>query len=83
MLDTVLLLAIVAFLKEWLGLSGKLVIGGAILVVGSLLWFQADITAIYPIFGSVIEYLKFILAAPGVFDLVTNVGTKIGKAVNG
>lgn len=79
MLDTILFAAITAFLKEQFGLTGKVVVMVAI-AVGSLFWFQADIAALSPIAGSILEYLKFIVAAPGLFDLVTNV-VKVGSAV--
>lgn len=78
MLDTILFAAITAFIKERLGLSGYWAVLVAVLV-GSIFWFQSYIVAFSPVLASAIDYLKFILAAPGVFDLAVNVGSKIKK----
>ena len=78
MIDVILLASIVAFLKQQIGLTGKAVILLAI-AIGSLFWFSADITAFSPILGGILNYLKFILSTPGLFDLVVNVGQKIKK----
>lgn len=76
MLDTILFAAITAFLKTQLGLKGMWVVIVAILV-GSLFWFQPQISAYQPFLGNVVEYLKFVLAAPGLFDLSSNLGPRL------
>ena len=78
MLDAVLFAAIVAFLKEQLGLVGKTVVLVAV-AIGTIFWFQADIASAVPLLGKLLDYLKFVLAAPGLFDLVSNLAPKVAK----
>jgi len=79
-LDVALLASIVAFVRTQFGLTGRSVVIVAILL-GTIFWFQADLAALSPLLGKGLEYLKFILAAPGLFDLTTGIGFSVGKKV--
>lgn len=79
-LDTVFVLAAVAFFKERFGLLGWKAILVA-LVASLVVVFIPDILAAFPLAApyleKVIEVVKLFLIAPGLFDLAVNVGQKI------
>lgn len=77
--NTVLLLTMVAFLKAWFDLQGKLQVGLAVLGVGLLLWFEADLASLSPLVGSLIAFVKYFLGTAGIWDFVVGAGAAIGK----
>lgn len=81
-LDTVFVLAAVAFFKERFGLLGWNAIGAAF-VVSLVVVFVPDLIAAFPLAApylqKAIDVVKLFLIAPGLFDLAVNVGQQIQK----
>lgn len=82
-IDITFVLAVVAFFKERANLKGWYSIGAAFLAV-LFIAFLPDIVALFPQAQAAVDKIVFIvklfLTAPGIFDLVTNVGEKIRNA---
>lgn len=82
-IDTAFVIAVVAFLKERLGLTGNTVLVAAfVVVVGAE--YLPDVIAMFPEAQEpairIVNIIKLFLAAPGTVDLVKNLIAKFSPA---
>ena len=86
LIDVAFVLAVTAFLKEQLGLSGKKVLLAAFLAVLFVMYVPL-VTAMFPVVApwldQFVQAVMLFMTAAGSFDLVANLGSKIRNSSAG
>lgn len=80
--DMAFLLAITGFFKTQFDLRDKKILGlkagiFIALVVGLVLWYQPQISALHPIVAGLFAFGKWFLGSIGTYDLATDAGPRI------
>jgi hypothetical protein len=76
----VALVAITAFIKARFPQLGGYPLMAVALLVGAVVWFEPQVTAVYPLFGQIFAFLKAAFTAMGSVDFIRSTGQTIAAS---